>query len=202
MKRQGIKCLSLDEVRQLRKYLSDKKSLEREYFLIDLTLQTGLRISEVCNLNVSDVLDRKKLEVRGKGDKARAVPIHADLKMHIENYMGWKRKKGEGLDPEAPLFISRKRNRLSVRAIQRAFEKTLMDAGINENYHFHSLRHTYASAMYRQHKNIRVVQELLGHSRLDTTMIYTYVSDEDKEAAVEALLTAYKGEKAASESQN
>lgn len=202
MKRQGIKCLNLTEVRQLLKFLSDKKSREREYFLIDFTLQTGLRISEVCGLNVSDVLERKKLEIRGKGSKIRVVPINADLREHIQGYLNWKKKRDESLEPQTPLFVSRKHNRLSVRAIQRAFEKSLKDAGIRERYHFHALRHTFATTTYRSNKNIRTVQELLGHSRLDTTMIYTYVSEEDKESAVEALSTAYKGEKAALETQN
>ena len=180
-------------------YLADRKSCEREYFLVNLTLQTGLRISEVYSLNVGDVMMRRKLEVIGKGNKKRTIPLNADIRRHIEQFLKWKEKKGESLDPSFPLFISRNNNRLSVRAIQRAFDKVLRANAICGCYSFHALRHTFATLAYRANGNIRTVQELLGHSRLDTTMVYTYVSEEDKQQAVDALATAYKGQNTALE---
>jgi len=199
MKRQGIRCLSIDEVKMLLNYLSDKKSLEREYFLIDLVLQTGLRIAEVHALNVGDVMNKKKLEIVGKGDKSRSVPLNSEGRKHTEYYLNCKRKRGKSLELDTPLFISRNGNRLSVRAIQRAFDRVLKESGINNHYTFHSLRHTFATETLKADRNIRTVQELLGHSRLDTTMVYTYVNDEDKQRAVDALSTAYKGQNTALE---
>jgi len=193
MKRQGIRCFGIEEVRKLLNYLKDRKSLEREYFIVDLTLNTGLRIAEVYSLNVGDVYDRKRLKVIGKGDKLRSIPLNAEIRRHIEKYLSWKKKRGESLDLYAPLFVSRNKNRMSIRAIQRAFDKVLKDAGIDEDFTFHTLRHTFASVMYRTVRNIRTVQELLGHSRLDTTMVYTHVSEEDKEEAVDILSTTLKG---------
>jgi len=193
MSRQGIKCFSIDEVKVLLNYLADKKSLEREFFLVDLTLQTGLRIAEIYNLNVGDAIDKKRLEIVGKGQKRRTVPLNADIRRHIVQFLRWKQRRGESLDSNSPLFVSRNNQRWSMRAMQRAFDKVLKDSGITTHYSFHCLRHTFATLAYRADGNIRTVQELLGHSRLDTTLIYTYVSEEDKQQAVDALSTAYKG---------
>lgn len=193
MRRQSIKCLSMDETKTLLAYLSDRKSLEREHFLVDLTLNTGLRISEIHNLNVGDVIMKKKLEVIGKGQKYRIVPLNANIRRHIEYLLKWKKRKGESLAFDSPLFVSRNQHRWSIRAIQRAFSKVLKESGINVDYSFHGLRHTFATLAYRADGNIRTVQELLGHSRLDTTMIYTFVNEEDKQQAVESLSTALKG---------
>ena len=192
MSRQGIKCFSIDEVKVLLNYLVDKKSLEREFFLVNLTLQTGLRIAEIYNLNVGDVIDKKRLEIVGKGQKRRTVPLNADIRRHIVQFLKWKRKQSENLDPNSPLFVSRNHQRWSMRAIQRAFDKVLKNSGITTHYSFHCLRHTFATLAYRADGNIRTVQELLGHSRLDTTMVYTYVNDEDKQEAVEKLASVYK----------
>lgn len=189
MKRQRIKYLCEEEKRKLLTVLRDRKSAERDYFLFSFILNTGLRISELASLNVGQVRERKTLEILGKGGKIREIPLNKAIQSHVEEYLKLKKRRGEGIFDTDPLFVSRNDNRLSVRAIQRALDKWIKEAGIPTKYSPHSLRHSFGTELFSRCKNIRLVQDLMGHSDISTTMIYTHVTKAEMEEAVE-LLTA------------
>ena len=188
---QRIKYLDDSERTQLLKILADRRSAERDYMIVDLFLNTGLRLSELQVLNVSDVAGEKiekTLIVRnGKGGKTREVPLNTLIRSHINQYLIWKAKHGEGIQSDDSLFVSRNGLRLSKRPIQRLVKKWLRMAGLRQNFVVHSLRHSFATRLYQRSKNIRAVQELLGHNRLDTTMIYTGIGKEELAQTVEML---------------
>ena len=187
MKSQRIKYLKDSEKKQLLNTLKDRKSAERDYFLFNLILMTGLRVSEVVALNVDHVKDKDSLEIIGKGNKLREIPLNKIIKKHISTYLKFKKKHKESLDDTTPLFISRNNNRLSIRAVQRSLSKWLGEAKITSNYSPHALRHTFGTELFKRCKNIRLVQDLMGHSDISTTMIYTHVTRDEMEEAVELL---------------
>lgn len=189
MKRQRIKYLCEEEKKKLLTVLRDRKSAERDYFLFNFIFNTGLRISELASLNVGQVRERKTLEILGKGAKIREIPLNKAIQSHVEEYLKLKKRRGEGIFDTDPLFVSRNSNRLSVRAIQRALDKWIIEAGIPTKYSPHSLRHSFGTELFSRCKNIRLVQDLMGHSDISTTMIYTHVTKAEMVEAVE-LLTA------------
>ena len=187
MKRQKIKYLSEDEKRRLLASLKDRKSAERDYLLFNLMLNTGLRVSELASLSIGHVRERKSLEIVGKGNKVREVPINSVIKKHIEQYLAIKKRRKEGSSDSDPLFVSRKNGKLSVRAIQRALYKWITVAQIPTKFSPHALRHTFGTELFNKCKNIRLVQDVLGHADISTTMIYTHCTRADMEEAVELL---------------
>lgn len=187
MKRQKIKYLSEEEKKQLIGTLKDRKSAERDCFLFNLMLNTGLRVSELAALNVGQIEGRVSLEVLGKGKKIREIPLNVSIRKHAEVYFKFKKRAKEEFSGDAPLFVSRKHKRLSVRAIQRALDKWLKAAGIQAKYSPHSLRHSFGTTLFSRCKNIRLVQDLMGHSDISTTQIYTHVTKAEMEEAVELL---------------
>lgn len=166
---------------------------EREYFMILLALNTGLRNNELISLNVIDLFDYgtplKQLELRKsttKGHKPRTIPLHPLVIDAFSHYFQWKAEHGESCISDAPLFVSRNAKlRLSPRDFQRIV-KTISEKAIRRSIHPHVLRHTFATKLLKK-TNIRVVQELLGHSRLSSTQIYTHVTTADLVGAIESL---------------
>lgn len=187
MKRQKIKYLSAEEKKALIDVLRDRKSAVRDYFLFSLMLHTGLRLAEVASLTVGHIKDRKTLHIVGKGNKPREIPLNTYIRKHIASFLRYKRKAKEDLFDTSPLFVSRNKNNLSVRAIQRALDKWLKESKIENHYSPHALRHTFGTELYRKCKNIRLVQDIMGHSDISTTMIYTHITKEEMEEAVELL---------------
>lgn len=187
MKRQNIKYLTEEEKRRLLKILKLRKDGARAYMMYDLALATGLRLSELSSLTVGDIIGKKKLEINGKGDKIREVPLNSAIREHIEDFINWKRRHKEDISPEAPLFISRNHQRLSNRQIQRDLSKWLKIVGIEGHYSPHSLRHTFCTEIYKKTNNIRLVQELAGHADISTSQIYVGITKEQMAEAVELL---------------
>ncbi|MCK9573042.1 MAG: tyrosine-type recombinase/integrase [Candidatus Omnitrophica bacterium] len=187
MKRQGIKYLTSEEKAKLQKTLSLRCDAIRASALIDIMLNTALRLSEVRGLNVGDVQDKTILEIVGKGFKARTVPLNKSIREHIQIFLEWKKKKDESLSPDAPLFVSRLGNRLSHRAIQRELNKWVKIAGLEGRFSPHCLRHTAATQLLNRGANLRVVQEFLGHADISTTQIYTHVTKEQIQQAADLL---------------
>lgn len=166
---------------------------EREFFMILLALNTGLRNNELISLNIRDLFDYgiplRQLDLRKsttKGHKPRTIPLHPNVINEFVLFKMWKSDHGESNDPDAPIFVSKfSKRRLSPRDFQRIV-KTISQRAIRRSIHPHVLRHTFATKLLKK-TNIRVVQELLGHSNLASTQIYTHVTTADLTAAIESL---------------
>jgi site-specific recombinase XerD len=155
----------------------------RDQVVVELLYAGGLRVAELCGLDVGDVdLARGEVRVVGKGDKERAVPIHDTCADWIERYMATARALivGEGA-PGGALLVNRRGNRLGTRDVRR-----ILDRRASAPTHPHALRHTYATHLLDGGADLRVVQELLGHASLATTQIYTHVSKERLQAVYDA----------------
>lgn len=187
MRRQRIKYLNEEEKKKLLFTLADRKSADRSYMMYHLMLNTGLRLSEIISLNVGDIQDKRILSISGKGGRIRDIPLNKAIREHISVFLFWKGAKGESLEPNAPLFLSRNHKRMSKRAVQRDFKKWIRLSGIEGDYSPHALRHTVGTELLNKTKNIRLVQEFLGHRDVSTTMVYTHVTKEQIAEAAEAL---------------
>jgi len=165
----------------------------RNWAILHLALDTGLRVSEICALRIRDlVLDGNTafLVVRdGKGHKKRGVHVGDALRGHLLDFLAWKEEAGEPTGPQAPLFLSsRGDGPLTRTAVFRIFKQEARKVGLPARFSIHSCRHTYASLLYRASKyNIRLVQKQLGHRSIQTTQIYADVLSEDAALAVNGL---------------
>jgi integrase/recombinase XerC len=134
----------------------------------------GLRISEALNLNYSDITSNDYLVIKGKGNKERIVPIMDYIRHSIVNYINVCPFKFSNSDP---LFIGKRRKRLSPRIIQYALEKIRVSLSLPETATPHALRHSFATHLLENGGDLRTIQELLGHSSLSTTQKYTKVEN-------------------------
>lgn len=184
------KYLSLEESTEL---LAAVKKSRRDYAILTLFLNCGMRLAELVSLNLADVKNEYAI-ITGKGNKQRTIHLNPACREALNDYILHERPR-EGLkDPEA-LFISRNKSRISRRAVQNVVEKYLNLAGLGDkNLSTHKLRHTAATLMHRYgHVDIRVLQEILGHENLGTTQIYTHVDSETiKEASLNNPLSGMK----------
>lgn len=176
--------LSLDESKQLLENV-DGGQKYRDYAILTLFLNCGLRLSELAGINMRNIKD-DKLTVFGKGSKERTVYLNDACQKAISDYIQNERPK-EGIkapDKDA-LFISRFKKRMSIKTIQHVVKLHLEAAGLDATkYSAHKLRHTAATLMYRYgHVDVRVLQEMLGHTNLSTTQIYTHLDDEQLRTA-------------------
>ena len=159
---------------------------ERDYAIITLFLNCGLRVSEMASLNYSDIRTDNTLRVVGKGNKERIIYLNNSCATAIQAYM--KVRPVDGVIDKKALFISRNHRRISVKTIQAMVYKYLEKIGLDsQGYSCHKLRHTAATLMY-QHGgvDIRVLKEVLGHENLGTTEIYTHLSSEQMKKATES----------------
>ena len=165
----------------------------RDYLIIDLALSTGLRVMEIAQLDCGDFFIRdgiSSLLVRnGKCGKRRLVRFGESLKDHLNEYILWKQNVGESTGPSDPLFLSSNTGcHLTTRAIQKAFKRTAVKAGLSSHYSIHCLRHTYACQLYKASGyNLRLVQKQLGHSSIRTTEVYADVMEPDIQDALRRL---------------
>ena len=175
--------LSLEESRRLLSSI-DSRNRERDYCIICIFLNCGLRISEIVGLNISDVRS-DNLRVIGKGSKERVVFLNDATAEAINAYLEI-RKKIDAVD-KAALFLSNRRTRISREAVHNLVKKSLLRAGLDaEKYSAHKLRHTAATLMLKNGVDVRTLQELLGHEHLNTTQIYTHVDSSDLRLAASA----------------
>jgi len=164
----------------------------RDWAILHVALDTGLRVSEICSLKLRDlILDtgHASLIVRdGKGHKKRGVRIGSALAEHLTCFIAWKGEHEESTSNRAPLFVSSRGGPLTRTAVYRIFRKHADAVGIPARFSIHSCRHTYASLLYRASNfNLRLVQKQLGHHSIQTTQIYADVLSEDAVVAVENL---------------
>jgi site-specific recombinase XerD len=188
------KMMTEDETRALRKTLEAAviiakskahQGAVRDQCIIELALGTGLRVSEIAALKIEDIDLRRggnSLIVRhGKGDKLRQVKFSSSLKTLIQDYLDYRTSDSEYL------FPSQRQDHMFPTAIQKVFKKWAKHSGLPARYSIHSARHYYACALLRVSKNLRLVQQQLGHSSPQTTTVYAQVLDEEITEAVEKL---------------
>ncbi len=169
------------------------KYAERDYCILTLFLNCGMRVSELVGLNLTDVRE-DTLRVRGKGNKERMLYLNEACVDAIEQYLPHRVAPHES-DRNA-LFTSRNRNRISTQTIKWLVKKYITAAGLDPTkYSAHKLRHTAATLMYQNGVDIRTLQTVLGHSQVDTTMIYTHIADQNVKDAAERSPLAHKTRK-------
>lgn len=176
------KYLTLDESLNLLGSV-DGKYKERDYCIITLFLNCGLRLSELVSLNLSDIRSNNTMVVTGKGNKERTIYLNDACIDAINAYLPFR--PVDGIKDKDALFISRQKSRISPKTVQFIVKNTLEKAGLNEReLSTHKLRHTAATLMY-QYGNVDVlaIKEMLGHESLSTTQIYTHIMDEQLQKA-------------------
>ena len=188
------KYLSLEDSKKLLNVASDEENRnhERDFAIITLFLNCGMRLSELVGINIKDIdFEEYKLNVIGKGNKERTIYLNKACIKAISNYMGVRQAKNTKRDKkfsDKALFLSERNERISNRTVQYIISKELAKAGLDVNkYSVHKLRHTAATLMYQYGQvDIRALQELLGHESIATTEIYTHVSDDQVRNAIES----------------
>ena len=186
------KYLSLDESKKLLSITSndsDNRNEKRDYAIITIFLNCGIRLSELVGINIKDItFSECKLNVIGKGNKERTIYLNKACMNALNDYIKNARpKEGIKYDSKDALFLSEQKQRISNRTVQNIINKELKQAGLDtKNLSVHKLRHTAATLMYQYGKtDIRALQELLGHESISTTEIYTHVENSQVRNAVE-----------------
>jgi integrase/recombinase XerC len=160
----------------------------RDHALMELLYAAGIRVSELVGLNSADVnLSDGLLRVRGKGRKERVVLIGRPARRALKAYLREGRPQ-LARGAEAALFLNRDGGRLSTRGVQGLVRKYALAAGLDQRIFPHLLRHTFATHMLEGGADLRVLQELLGHANINSTQIYTHVTEQAKRRAIEASL--------------
>ena len=177
------KYLTLEESTTLLKSVSGPNQ-KRDFAILMLFLNCGIRRSELVGLNLTDVYD-DRIRVVGKGNKERIVYMGASCRKAIDEYLVERNKIV--LSDNRALFGSRDKNRISVTAVHRLVKKHLLEAGMDSTqFSVHKLRHTAATLMLSNGVDLKTLQEVLGHENLNTTQIYTHVESTELKIAAEA----------------
>lgn len=177
------KYLTLEQSSALLQAVSGQNE-KRDYAILMLFLNCGIRRSELVNLNISDVYE-DRIRVVGKGNKERFVYFGASCRKAINLYLEERNQKI--LTDNRALFGSRNGNRISVEAVHRLVKKALLKAGLDSaQFSAHKLRHTAATMMLSGGVDVKTVQEVLGHENLNTTQIYTHIENTELKIAAEA----------------
>ena len=188
------KYLTLDESKKLLDVTcadeDENENALRDYAIITLFLNCGMRLSELVGINIKDItFSECKLNVIGKGNKERTIYLNKACMNAIKDYLDNARpKEGIKYDSKDALFLSKRRERISNRTVQYIVKRELQKAGLDTTkYSVHKLRHTAATLMYQYGNiDIRALQELLGHKSISTTEIYTHVDNSQVRNAVES----------------
>ncbi len=190
-KRNTIRYLTVEQKKRFLKALADSRQGWRDYFMFDLMLNSGLRLSETISLDLKHIYNgfssRETLEIKGKGDRVRLIPLNRDIRGHVERYVSRRKKLDKKFSSDDPLFLSRNSRRITPRAVQMNFDKWIVVSGIEGKYSPHCLRHSVGTELMKKTGNIRKVQEFLGHKYVSTTQIYTGVTKEDLVECAELL---------------
>ncbi len=176
--------LDLDQSIQLLESVEGANQ-ERDYCILTLFLNCGLRISELIGLNLRDI-QGDQLRVLGKGNKERVVFLNDACQQAIASWLEVRSTRGSA-DPNALFISSQSRKRISKSAVEKLVKKHLTVAGLDSSqYSPHKLRHTAATLMLQNGVDVRTLQEVLGHDNLNTTQIYTHVDNENLRTAAKA----------------
>ncbi|MAE80499.1 MAG: tyrosine recombinase [Chloroflexi bacterium] len=151
----------------------------RDRALLELLYATGLRVSEIQSMNVDDIdLKTKEIRVVGKGSKPRIALFGEQSNRWIVEYLENVRSRFTGKNYNQAVWLNQTGGRLSSRSVQRIVKKYALQAGLASQFHTHSIRHSFATHLLDGGADLRIVQELLGHSSPATTQIYTHISAE------------------------
>jgi len=149
----------------------------RDRAILELLFSTGLRVSELCNLNRDSInLSRDEFSIRGKGEKVRLVFLSEEARQALKNYLNKRKDMDEAMFTSLSK-INAKNDRLTPRSIERIIKKYSIKSGISKKVTPHTLRHSFATDLLQNGADIRSVQMMLGHSDISTTQIYTHVTD-------------------------
>ena len=177
------KYLTMDQCSALLQAVSGPNE-KRDYAILMLFLNCGIRRSELVGLNLSDVYE-DRIRVVGKGNKERFVYFGSACRKAIDAYLPIRNK--QVLTDNRALFGSRDNNRISVTAVHRLVKKALLQAGLDSTqFSAHKLRHTAATMMLSGGVDVKTVQEVLGHENLNTTQIYTHIENTELKIAAQA----------------
>ena len=183
-KRALPKYLTLSESKKLLD-TADTKDSKRDYCILTLFLNCGMRLSELVNLNISDIdFEDYHIKVLGKGGKERIIYLNKACISSIDDYMNIRKS----IESETnALFLSNQKKRISKRRVQQIVENNIKSAGLGgKGITTHKLRHTAATLMYQYGEaDVLTLKEILGHSTVSTTEIYTHLSNEIMRDAIE-----------------
>ncbi|MCH9698859.1 MAG: tyrosine recombinase XerC [Gammaproteobacteria bacterium] len=173
------KTLDVDQLNGLLNQPAQTELEIRDLAILELFYSSGLRLSELASLDVADLeLNEKTVFVRhGKGNKSRIVPVGRYAVKAIRRWLSIRPQfiKSQSTQPTPALFLSKQGKRLATRSIQERIKHWCLKHGFNQLIHPHMLRHSFASHMLESSGDLRAVQELLGHSNINTTQIYTHL---------------------------
>lgn len=159
---------------------------ERNYCILMLFMSCGLRVSELVSLNTTDIYE-DHVRVLGKGNKERIIYFAEGCREAIDDYLVVRNDEKLSPTDKNALFISRNNRRITVRAVEKMVDNTLLAAGLDaERFSPHKLRHTAATLMLKNGVDTRALQEVLGHSNLNTTQIYTHIDNASLHEAASA----------------
>ena len=185
------KFLSLDESLLLLQAIQDDKESKtkaRDYAIVTLFLNCGMRLSELVGINTTDIdRDLRSLRVLGKGNKERIIYLNSACQEVLRDYLQIRNSDRYQTVTTKALFLSRLNQRISVKTVQWMVYKYLDLAGLEaKHFSVHKLRHTAATLMYQSgNVDVRVLKDILGHEQLNTTQIYTHVSNENMRQAMD-----------------
>ena len=187
------KYLNLEDSKKLLNVAGsdDNRNNKRDYAIITLFLNCGMRLSELVGINIKDInFSECQMTVIGKGNKERTIYLNKACMTAINNYLAVRPVEGIKTDKansKNALFLSERKERISRRTVQYIVDKELRVAGLDTSkYSVHKLRHTAATLMYQYGKvDIRALQEVLGHESISTTEIYTHVANVQARSAIE-----------------
>ena len=198
------KYMTEEEVRLLRSVCRDRAAIDlkkgrqghiRMWMIIDIVTTSGLRVSEIANLDIGDYFPcSKRPYLKVKSAKKRkveyeTVPVSKDLVEHLNGYLDWRRDCfNEDISKDKPLLTSSRGQRYTVSALQKLFKKACENAGLDEKYSIHSARHTLGFLLLKKTKNLRLVQKQLRHSSPQiTAAFYADVAFEEQQDALNGL---------------
>ena len=174
----------------------DGENKIRDFCILTLFLNCGLRLAELVSLNIGDIIfSEEKMLVTGKGNKQRIVYLNEACRTALSDYFTIRKSDKYKNCSERALFLSNRNQRISVKTVQWLVYKYLEIAGLeSKHYSVHKLRHTAATLMYQTgNVDVRVLKDILGHEQLNTTQIYTHVSNRSMEEAMEKNPLASQG---------
>lgn len=185
------KYLTLEKVKKIQNVFNSTNSRFplRNNTIIILFLECGLRVSELVNINLCDLnLSEGYIKIVGKGNKERLCYLSKNTKQQLKKYLQIRNRNEDIIDIREPLFLSSKKDRLHIRAVQRITEQAYKLAGLEKfGYSTHTLRHTSATIIYQYtNTDILLIKEFLGHSTVKSTEIYTHTNNEQIRNAVES----------------